>query len=83
MVSWIINCVSPKIATSMVYQRTAKEVWKKLHNMFFQGNGPRVYQLQKDLAIISLGGLTVSDYFTNLSILWDEIQNYEPLPLCS
>ena len=25
----------------------------------------------------------MSDYFTNLSILWDETQNYEPLPLCS
>ncbi|XP_050258988.1 uncharacterized protein LOC126703981 [Quercus robur] len=61
VVSWIINCVSPKIATSRVYQRTAKEVWKKLQNMFFQGNGPRVYQLQKDLAIISQGGLTISN----------------------
>ena len=83
MVSRIINCVSPKIATSTVYRRTAKEVWKKLQNMFSQGNGPRVYQVQKDLASISQGELTVSDYFTNLSILWDEIQNYEPLPLCS
>ena len=73
----------PKIATSMVYQRAAKEVWKKFQNMFSQGNGPRVYQLQKDLASISQGELTVSDYFINLSILWDEIQNYEPLPLCS
>ena len=83
VVSWIINFVSPKIATSMVYQRAAKEVWKKFQNMFSQGNGPRVYQLQKDLASISQGELIVSDYFTNLSILWDEIQNYEPLPLCS
>ena len=34
VVSWIINCVSPKIATSMVYRKTAKEVWKKLQTMF-------------------------------------------------
>ena len=26
VVSWIVNCVSPKIATSMVYRKTAKEV---------------------------------------------------------
>ena len=26
MVSWIINCVSPRIATSIVYCKTAKEV---------------------------------------------------------
>ena len=83
VVSWIINCISPKIATSMMYHKTAKEVWKKLQTMFSQGNGPRIYQLQKDLASFSQGELSVSDYFTSLSILWDEIQNYEPLPLCS
>ncbi|KAL4599115.1 hypothetical protein ACB092_11G103900 [Castanea dentata] len=42
MVSWIINCVSPKIATSVVYRKTAKEVWKKLHDRLFQGNGSRI-----------------------------------------
>ena len=55
VVSWIINCISPKIATSMVYCKTAKEVWKKLQDMFSQGNGPRVYQLQKILPIFSKG----------------------------
>ncbi|XP_023918884.2 uncharacterized protein LOC112030428 [Quercus suber] len=83
VVSWIVNCVSPRIATSMVYRKTAKEVWKKLQNMFSQGNGRRVYQLQKDIASFSQGELSVTKYFTNLSILWDELQNYEPLPTCS
>ena len=73
MVSWIINCVSPKIATSMVYHKTAKEVWNKFQSMFSQGNGPRVYQLQKDLSSFSQGELSVSKYFTNLSIMWDEL----------
>ncbi|KAL4655071.1 hypothetical protein ACB092_01G424700 [Castanea dentata] len=31
----------------------------------------------------NLGELSVTEYFTNLSILWDELQNYEPLPTCS
>ena len=51
--------------------------------MFSQDNGPRVYQLQKDLASFSQGELFVTEYFTNLSILWDELQNYKPLPTCS
>ena len=25
----------------------------------------------------------MTEYFTNLSILWDELQNYEPFPTCS
>ena len=67
----------------MVYRKTAKEVWKKLQTMFSQGKDLRIYQLQKDLASSSQGELSMSDYFISLSILWDEIQNYEPLPLCS
>ena len=51
--------------------------------MFSQGNGLGIYQLQKDLASFSQGELFVTEYFTNLSIPWDEIQNYEPLPTCS
>ena len=64
---------------SMVYRKTAKEVWNKLQNMFSQGNGPRVYQLQN----FTQGKLSVTEYVTNLSILWDELQNYEPLPTYS
>ena len=45
VVSWIINCVSSRIATSMVYRKTAKEVWNKFQNMFSQGNGPRVKRI--------------------------------------
>ena len=52
---------------------TTKEVRKKLQNMFSQGNGPGIYQLQKDLASFSQGELSVTEYFTNLSIPWDEI----------
>ena len=51
--------------------------------MFSQGKDLRIYQLQKDLASSSQGELSMSDCFISLSILWDEIQNYERLPLCS
>nr|XP_023874308.1 uncharacterized protein LOC111986850 [Quercus suber] len=61
VVSWIINCVSHKIATSLVHRKTAKEVWKKLQTMFSQGNGPRIYQLQKDIASFSQGELSISN----------------------
>lgn len=46
----ILNCVSPKIAISMTYRNSALDVWNNLQERFSQGNGPRVFQLQKDLA---------------------------------
>ena len=83
VVIWILNSVSPKIAASMTYRKTAMEVGKTLKDMFSQGNGSRVFQLQKDLASFLQGDLSVSDYFTQLTILWDEIQNFSPFPCCS
>ena len=32
VVSWILNCVSPKILASVVYKNTALEVWTDLKN---------------------------------------------------
>ena len=54
VVSWILNCVSLKILTSVVYKNTDLEVWNNLKNRFSQKNGPRLFQLQKELATISL-----------------------------
>ena len=34
VVSWILNCVSPKIVASVVYKNTALEVWTDLKNRF-------------------------------------------------
>jgi hypothetical protein len=29
------------------------------------------------------GNLDVSDYFTQLKVFWDELENYRPIPVCS
>ena len=48
--SWIHNSVSKEIATSIVYKDTALEIWNDLRERLSQANGPRVFQLQKDIA---------------------------------
>ena len=83
VVSWILNCVSPKILASVVYKNTALEVWIDLKNRFSQKNGPKLFQLQKELAMITQGDLSVTDHFTQLNALWDEIENYRALPCCT
>ena len=83
VVSWILNCVSPKILASVVYKNIALEVWIDLKNRFSQKNGPRLFQLQKVPAKITQGDLFVTDHFTQLNALWDEIENYRALPCCT
>ncbi|XP_075655032.1 uncharacterized protein LOC142625227 [Castanea sativa] len=81
--SWILNCVSPKILASVVYKNTTLEVWTNLKNQFSQKNGPKLFQLQKELATITQGDLSVTDHFTQLNALSDEIENYRALPCCT
>lgn len=60
VVSWMSNCVSPKILVSVVYKNTALEVWNNLKVISSQTNGSRLFPLQKDLATISQGNLSIT-----------------------
>ncbi|XP_041011279.1 uncharacterized protein LOC121255050 [Juglans microcarpa x Juglans regia] len=47
VLSWILNSVSRDIRETVVYAKTAKDMWDELKHQFSQGNGPRIFQLQK------------------------------------
>jgi hypothetical protein len=48
-----------------------------------QRNGPRIFQLQKSISILTQDNMLVSQYFTRLKALWDELNNFKPLDLCN
>ncbi|KAL0009562.1 hypothetical protein SO802_011064 [Lithocarpus litseifolius] len=79
--SWILNSVSQEIATSIIY--TALEIWNNLKERLSQRNGLRIFQLQKDIVGITQGQSSITSYFTQLKVLWDELQNVQPFPVCS
>ncbi|KAK4478538.1 hypothetical protein RD792_014019 [Penstemon davidsonii] len=78
VVSWLLNSVSSSIHSSIIYTNSAKEIWDDLKSRFQQSNGPRVFQLRRDLATISQDTQSVNDYFTKLKSLWDELHTYRP-----
>lgn len=81
--SWIINSVSPSIAESVMFMESAADVWKDLRSHFSQGNRVRIAELQHQLYNLKQGGLSVTDFFTQLKIMWEELENYRPIPLCT
>lgn len=83
MMSWILHSVEPPIASSILYCKSACDIWNELKERFGQINAPRLYQLQKDLASISQGHLSVSTYFTQLKTLWDEYLTMIDITACS
>ena len=80
--SWIINSVNRDIADSLLYLDSSCDIWKDLNNRFSQGNGPRIFQIKKQFSTLNQGSLDVNSYFTKLKILWDELKEFQPVPLC-
>ncbi|KAJ9554960.1 hypothetical protein OSB04_009574 [Centaurea solstitialis] len=74
--SWIINTLDPEIADSVMYYSTAHDVWEDLRERFSQGNAPRIFEIQREIASIQQGQLSVSSYYTKLNSLWDELAVY-------
>ena len=48
--TWIINFVSPKLQASIIYRDIALKIWTNLRDTFSQGNGTKVFNIQKQIA---------------------------------
>ncbi|KAL9152172.1 hypothetical protein ABFS82_11G102700 [Erythranthe guttata] len=83
VMSWIINAVSKDIQGSIMYSLSAKDIWDDLKVRFSQTNGPRIFQLRRELANLSQGSQSVNVYFTKVKAIWDELANYRPSCTCN
>lgn len=74
--AWLFNLVSKDLQSSIVYFKTARDVWLDLQHRFSQGNGPRIFELKKEVCSLSQKDLTINGYYTKFKSLWDELSNY-------
>ncbi|XP_019455138.1 PREDICTED: uncharacterized protein LOC109356267 [Lupinus angustifolius] len=82
VLSWIQHCVDESIVKSILWIDTTAEAWKDLHDRFSHGDIFRIAALQKEFYHLDQGNLDISDYFTKLKTLWDEIEDFRPFPSC-
>ena len=80
--TWLTNSISPKLQVSIIYEDTTLEIWNYLKNRFSQTNGPRVFNLQEEIAELQQGEMNITDFFTQLKVFWDQLQNLSPFPSC-
>ena len=83
VLSWMINSMHVDVSSSIMYCETAREMWIELQNQFSQGNGPKIYNLQKQISHLCQNQMSVSEYYTKFKRLRDQLLNFEPLPECS
>lgn len=67
---------------SVAYAKTTEELWSDLKDRYSQSNEIRIHQLKREIALANQGNQTVTEYVTNLKILWDELSAHLVLPNC-
>ena len=80
---WILNSLGPEISDSFMYVQSAKSLWEELAERFSEANGPLIYQLHRNLTLLSQENEPLSLYFSKLKKLWDELQDVDAIPVCS
>ncbi|XP_070005546.1 uncharacterized protein [Nicotiana sylvestris] len=71
------------IADSVIYSKTAKDLWDSLEQRFGRSNGANLYHLQKELSGLAQENCNIVGYFTKLKRLWDELDVLNVLICCS
>ncbi|XP_010251928.1 PREDICTED: uncharacterized protein LOC104593656 [Nelumbo nucifera] len=81
--SWILNSISKDLVEAFLYTSNARELWCELEERYGESNGPLLYQIQREISSITQGTMTVTQYYTRLKKLWDELTVLMPIPECT
>ncbi|GAU49830.1 hypothetical protein TSUD_293850 [Trifolium subterraneum] len=81
--SWIMNSVSESIAQSIVFMENAIDVWNDLKERFSQADLIRIAELQQELHALQQDSRSVTEFYSDLKLIWEELEIYLPMPNCS
>jgi len=81
--SWIMRTLSPDIADSVLHIDSAKELWEELKERFSQGDYFQIFDLLQEIHSIKQGERTITQIFTALKKLWEELEFLRPTPNCT
>jgi len=80
VISWVTQTLSEQIAQSVVYIEDARDLWEDLREHFSKGDLFRILDLLQDIHSMRQGERTVTEFYTNLKILWEELEALRPTP---
>ncbi|PNX82965.1 hypothetical protein L195_g039002, partial [Trifolium pratense] len=83
LVSWILNTIEADLRSTVSYAENARDLWLDIKERLSVVNGPRIQQLKLDLARCKQDGMSVVTYYGKLKLLWDDLANYDQIPVCS
>jgi hypothetical protein len=69
VLSWLMNSIAKDICSSLLYFKTAFDIWEELRVRYLRSDGPRVFSLEKSLSSISQNSKSVIEYFREFKAL--------------
>ena len=80
--SWTWNSLSLEIYQSILWIEVASDLCNDLKRQCYQGDLYQIADLQESLYDLKQGDLSITKYFTQLKILWEELDNFQLIPPC-
>ena len=80
IITWLQNSVSESIGKSVLFLDSAREIWLQLQQRFSLSNGSRKYRINKEIYEVRQNHGPVSEYYTKLRSLWEELEDMSQLP---
>lgn len=84
VIGWLISSLDRMVAKSVMYNKYASKIWNDLEERFGVSTSAQIYSLHEELSNISQeANMTITEYYTKVKSVWDEIDNLNPLPTCT
>ncbi|KAL2925924.1 Pumilio-like protein 3 [Bienertia sinuspersici] len=80
LISWVLNNVCDSIKQSIMFISSARKIWVQLKQRFSVVNGSKKYEMNKQLYELKQNGVNINEYYTNMKIIWKELENMRDLP---
>ncbi|XP_061359131.1 uncharacterized protein LOC133303265 [Gastrolobium bilobum] len=77
VMAWLTNSMEPQIGQTYLFFDTAKEIWEAVQKNYSDlENTSQVFELRNKLRDFRQRGMTITEYFTALTNLWQELDLY-------
>lgn len=78
----LLSSVGPMTGKSIFFFKSAREMWKDLEERCGSTSAAQLYSQEKELAHLEHKDENVAEFFTQIKVLWDELNNLSLLPIC-